>query len=618
MTPPKNVAAFGSELRRKAERLVNQSAKAGKQDYGQTVNRLMHEIQVVQTELILLHAEVSVSRYSAEAAKTKFENLYLKYVSLFDFAPNGYLTFDQNGEIHEINLAAAASFNAPRSSLIGRRIDELIHADDQDGFNLQKQNCRENRQIVRFEAKMKRADGLLFNAQLKMQPLSRDGGDGILYSMALVDVSEQTYLSASIALQQECLDIAIRAADMESLLEGYVRLIKSYLQCDAVGIRIRDEAGNIPYQAYDGFSQAFYESESPLSLHTDQCMCIAVIKGEMALGQPFATRRGSFYLNGTSRFLGTLPKTQRTKTRNVCNAHGYESVALVPIFIDHTIEGLIHAADRRENRFPVRMVESLEEAATRLGLSIQRLGLQKKLKDSLAALNDLSSHLLSVQEDEQQRIAMELHDGCGQDLNVLKLRLKSLQDDIPAEMTDWHQSCGRLLTFTDKIINDIRNIAHNLKPAAIETLGLAVATRQMVREFSAITRFQVETDIDLLDRIRNALTQVCLFRIFQEALMNIHKHAKATWVLMAAERARENLRIRIKDNGIGFNTCELAGETSDKRRGMGLSAMELRCRMIGADLSISSEVDKGTCLEICLPYPYVKPNHERLHDHTCG
>ena len=617
MTQPKNEAAFGSELRRKAEQLVNQSTKPGKHDYGQAVNRLVYEIQVVQTELILLHAEVSASRYAAEAATKKFENLYRKYVSLFDFAPNGYLTFDPKGAIHEINLAAAASFNAPRNSLIGRRIDEFIHQDDLEGLNLQKQNCRARKQIVRFESKMKRDDGLLFNAQLQMQSLSRDGGDSTLYSMALVDVSEQTYLSASIALQQECLDIAIRATDMKSLLEEFVRAIKSYLRCDAVGIRIRDEAGNIPYQAYDGFSQAFYESESALSLHSDQCMCIAVVKGDMALDQSFATRRGSFYLNGTSRFLGTLPTTQRTKTRNVCNAHGYESVVLVPIFIDDTIEGLIHAADRRENRFPVRMVESLEEAATRLGLSIQRFDLQKKLKDSLGALNALSGHLLSVQEDEQQRIAMELHDGCGQDLNVLKLRLKSLQDDIPAEMTDWHQSCGRLLTFTDKIINDIRNIAHNLKPAAIETLGLAVATRQMVREFSVTTRFQVETEIDMLDRIRDALTQVCLFRIFQEALMNIHKHAKATWALMATDRDGEKLRIRIRDNGIGFNTRELARKTSDKCRGMGLSAMELRCRMIGADLSISSEMDKGTCLEICLPYPYVKPNDERLHDHTC-
>jgi PAS domain S-box-containing protein len=603
MAPPKNEAVYWTELRRKAERLVNQSAIADRQNYGQPVNRLMHEIQVVQTELKLLNEEVSASRAAAESAKEKFEKLYLKYVSLFEFAPNGYLTFDRNGEIHEVNLAAAALFNSPRSSLIGRRITEFIHADDQDGFNVQKQNCRANMQIVRFELKMKRADGLLYNAQLQMQSLARDSTDEALYSMALVDVSEQAYLSASIALQQECLEIAIRAADMKSLLTGYVRSIKSYLQCDAVGIRIRDDAGNIPYQAYDGFSQAFYDSESPLSLHTDQCMCIAVISGSTNHDKPYFTDQGSFYVNGTSRFLATVPAEQLGHTRNVCNAHGYESVALVPILIDNKIEGLIHAADRRENRFPVRTVECIEDAAMRLGLSILRFNLQEKLEASLAALKDLSGHLMTVQEDEQQRIAMELHDGCGQDLNALKLHLKSLQNQIPAEKRDWHKDCDRLRAFTDKIINDIRNISHNLKPAALEALGLAVATRQMAREFSSTTSIQIEMDLDLLELIQNAMVQVCLFRIFQEALLNIHKHAKATWALIAADRDGNIIRIRIQDNGIGFDTRQLSRKALNKGRGIGFSAMNLRCRMIGADLSIKSEAGKGTCLSICLPCP---------------
>jgi PAS domain S-box-containing protein len=606
MTQPSKEAADGTERRRKAERLVNQSAIPGEQNHGQAVNRLMHEIRVVQTELKLLNEELSASRSAAESAKDKFEKLYKKYVSLFDFAPNGYLAFDRNGEIQEINLAAAASFNASRSSLIGRRITEFIHEEDQDGFSFKKQNCRENMEILRFESKMKRADGLLFNAQLQMQSLSRDGGSDTLYSMALMDVSERAYLSASIALQQECLEIAIRATDMQTLLEGYVRSIKSYLQCDAVGIRIRDDAGNIPYQAYDGFSQAFYDSESPLSLDTDQCMCIAVIKGNTNHDKPYFTAKGSFYINGTSRFLATLPTEKIGNTRNVCNAYGYESVVLVPIIIDNTIEGLIHAADRRESRFPVRMVESLEETAMRLGLSILRFDLQERLEDSLGALNDLSSHLLTVQEDEQQRIAMELHDGCGQDLNVLKLRLKSLQHEIPAEMAGWHKACLHLLTFTDKIIDDIRSICHNLKPAALEALGLSVATNQLSREFAATTGIQVETDIDSLELIQNPKTQVCLFRIFQEALMNIHKHAKATWACIAVVRDGNNICIRIQDNGIGFNTRELFRKTFDNCRGMGLPAMKLRCSMIGADLSISSEVDKGTCLDIYLPCPNLK------------
>ena len=239
---------------------------------------------------------------------------------------------DRDGVIHEINLAASILLNAPRSKLAGRCITDFIHRDDQDGFYYQKLNCQKNLEAFIFELKMKKADGAFFDAQLKMQSLSNKYGDDPQYIVTLTDISQQVQLSSSFALQQNCLELACRVTDMEALLEGYVQLVKSYLQCDAVGIRIRDDAGNIPYQAYDGFSQAFFESESPLSLDTDQCMCITVIKGTTDPSRPFFTEKGSFYINGTSRFLATIPPEYLGTTRNVCHAHGYESVALIPIY----------------------------------------------------------------------------------------------------------------------------------------------------------------------------------------------------------------------------------------------------------------------------------------------
>lgn len=173
----------------------------------------------------------------------------------------------------------------------------------------------------------------------------------------------------------------------------------------------------------------------------------------------------------------------------------------MPIRVDAAIEGLIHAVDHRENYFPLRLVEALEDVSQRLGLAMQRFHLEHKLRESVISLNVLSSHLLSVQEEEQRRIALELHDGCGQDLNVLKLRLKIIRDHCPAERSDLTHDCNELLAYADKIINDIRCIAHNLKPATLDALGLTIATRQMVAEFSASSAIPVSTDIDLLDRI---------------------------------------------------------------------------------------------------------------------
>jgi two-component system sensor histidine kinase DegS len=112
-------------------------------------------------------------------------------------------------------------------------------------------------------------------------------------------------------------------------------------------------------------------------------------------------------------------------------------------------------------------------------------------------------------------------------------------------------------------------------------------------------------DIELLDQEKDSKAQICLFRIFQEALTNIHKHAQATWVLIAARREGDTIRIRIEDNGIGFDARKKFYRANGCM-GMGLSALALCCQMINADLSIDSEAGKGTRLAIRVPCPNSK------------
>jgi len=246
-----------TELRRSAELLVGQSTNGIDTGQKDEVKRLIHEIQVHQAELEMQNDELSKSRDAIESASRKYEQLYRNYAGLFNFAPIGYLVFDRDGVIQEINLAASIMFNAPRSTLTGCRITDFIHHDDQDCFYFQKLNCQKNLENTLFELKMKRSDGSLFDAQLKMQSFSGAHRDKQRYTASLMDNSEQVQLSSSFALQQNCLKLSCRNIPMKQLLNGYVQLVKSYLQCDAVGIRIRDADGNTPYHACDGFSQAF-------------------------------------------------------------------------------------------------------------------------------------------------------------------------------------------------------------------------------------------------------------------------------------------------------------------------------------------------------------------------
>jgi len=219
--------------------------------------------------------------------------------------------------------------------------------------------------------KSRKAHHLLIN----VKHVSVKGGT-VLYSCR--DITERKWVEDANQLSHRFLSIANRFSQMEPLIEEFVAQIKKLTGCAAVGIRILDKDGNIPYQAHDGFEQWFYESESPLSIKHDQCMCINVITGKLDGSLPFCTEFGSFYMNGTTRFLATVSEQEKGQTRNVCNAEGYESVALVPIRMGGCILGLIHVADPREDAVPPKMVESLEVVTSHLASAIERVKAEEK------------------------------------------------------------------------------------------------------------------------------------------------------------------------------------------------------------------------------------------------
>jgi transcriptional regulator with GAF, ATPase, and Fis domain len=189
------------------------------------------------------------------------------------------------------------------------------------------------------------------------------------------------------------LEIANRHTEMTPLLEEFIAEIRKITGCEAVGMRILDGNGHIPYQAYAGFSKQFYEQENALSIECDQCMCTSVIKGMTDPDLPFYTSRGSFHINGTTRFLSTVSKKVKGQTRNACNRFGYESVALIPIRLDDRILGLIHLADSRENMISLQTVERFEWTAQQLAMTVQRIKAEESLKESEDRLRQLGDNL---------------------------------------------------------------------------------------------------------------------------------------------------------------------------------------------------------------------------------
>jgi PAS domain S-box-containing protein len=562
--------------------------------------RLIHDLRVHQIELEMQYEEAQKNQQLINEEKERFGDLYGKYVSLFDFSPIGYVVHDFKGEIQEVNLTFATMLGESRKKLIGCLITDFIHRDSQDAFHFHRLRYSESGEKAICELRMVRKDKTSFEVQLNSRGFRAEPGRSEKICTAAIDISVKVQQSKKKELIRRCLQIAGNAMQIRPVLEGFIRELKSFLGCEAVGIRMLDEHGNIPYQAYEGFNRSFYESESPLSLHTDRCMCISVIKGTTNPEQPFFTTGGSFYINATTKFLSTVSDQQKGDTRNVCNAYGYESVALVPISIGDDILGLFHLADRRENMFPLSEVEMLESLAGQLALVLKRIMAQEEVKRMADELNFLSSRLITVQEEEQRRIAMELHDQTGQDLNVLKIKMAAIRNRLRKDQPGLKAESEWALQFIDKVTHNIKKLAYGLNPDLLEHLGLETALNCMIRDFSEHKRVQVTADFGPVDDTFDRKTGIVFYRIVQEALTNIKKHAGASRVRIGLHRDDDQISLTIEDDGKGFDVHAIRFEKA-KKKGMGLTAMAFRARMLGGTFEISSREGRGTKIKVNLP-----------------
>lgn len=220
--------------------------------------------------------------------------------------------------------------------------------------------------------------------QVHAHPIFDDANNVVQIIESCIDITEQMLFKNTMTLLNEVLEITNSNFSKSKIFNKLAIKIQQFSKCEAVGIRMLDDEGNIPYEGYVGFEKSFYEKESPLSIKSDKCMCIYVIKGEINRQMPVFTPSGSFFINATTKFLADVSGEDKGETRNVCNAYGFESVALIPINLGGKIIGLIHLADKNEQKVPLRLILILETVAKHLGPAIQRIILDDERRRSAA------------------------------------------------------------------------------------------------------------------------------------------------------------------------------------------------------------------------------------------
>jgi len=225
-----------------------------------------------------------------------------------------------------------------------------------------------------------------------------------------------------------------------------------------------------------------------------------------------------------------------------------------------------------------------------------RKNTEKALTEHQELLRELSAHHDSVREEERARIAREIHDEMGQALTALKMDLSVIGLESGKKAPRIAGQVQELKGRVDGMIQTVRDVATALRPAALD-LGILPAIEWLVDEFQKRNGIpcQVKVEDDDVDMAEDR--SIVLFRILQESLTNISRHAKARNVEISLRRDTTHVRLDVKDDGLGFDT-----DAAGKKKTFGLLGMRERVIMLHGSLSITSVPGEGTQVSVSIPW----------------
>jgi PAS domain S-box-containing protein len=228
----------------------------------------------------------------------------------------------------------------------------------------------------------------------------------------------------------------------------------------------------------------------------------------------------------------------------------------------------------------------------------------------------LPQKLLRAQENEREKIGRYLHDQVAQDLSTAKIACETLFDNQPRVSHEIRQKVSNLAKLLRRTIEAVRNLAYDLRPPSLEQLGLVRTIFQHCQDVMAREGIKIDFYTAGLDNLRlDPYTEINLYRLIQEALTNVRRHADARHVLLRLVASFPYIVLRIEDDGKGFDTKERLEQALDEKR-LGLQSMQERVKLLGGKMSIHSRIMKGTKISIEIPYKENRHGSDQRHtDH---
>ena len=537
------------------EEIALQALKGGAEDYlvkgrgsGDTIARVIR---------------YSIERKNAQEALRRSEELYRTVVE--QAAENIFLVDVKTKRILEANAALYDSLGYTPEELKRMTLHDIVaHDRESIDHNIQRVVQEGHRSIG--ERKYRRKDGSLADVEVNARAISYGGREVMCIVAHDVTVRKRIEnnlrhsLGVLLALY-EAGQILVSSLDFEDIGPRLLEIMRRVADLTAAVIALQNEHGELDVRYAVGPEEAWSSArETPEAREARQKVT--------ETRQPRA-----FQLDRTDPVALPLaglclPLRVRDRLIGVLEAYGSEPLA------------------ERAN------VEVLTSFASQVGSALENARLYRELAEREHRLRDLVGQVLAAQEEERRRVAYEVHDGLAQTAAAAHQLLQAFARLYSPDSDKARRNLDRALELVQQTVGEARQVIADLRPTVLDDFGLATAIRQQVQRFGGDGR-RIGYEETLGDERLPSTVETALYRVAQESLTNVQKHASSARVQVTLQRLDGSVRLRVRDWGEGFRPGEVAiGDGPGER--MGLSSMRERIALLGGSFEIHSEPGAGT------------------------